>query len=103
MGEELYLEEPFGVISISLGTGDLWRKAPLRATEGEQSISGSHFHIEIAAAQQKPLRPDSFIFSNAQGCTWCCVALSSSLPLTGFTEACAHALAGGMQAGTAVF
>lgn len=97
------LEDPFGVISISLGAGDLWSKAPLRATEVEQSISGSHFPIEIAAAQQKPLPLDSFIFSNAQGCTQCCVALSSSLPLTGFTEACAHALAGGKQADTAVF
>lgn len=52
-GRELDLKEPFGVISINLGTGDLWRKAPLRATEVEQSLSGSHFHIEIAAAQQK--------------------------------------------------
>lgn len=97
------LEDPFGVISISLGAGDLWRKAPLRAIEVEQNISGSHFPTEIAAAQQKPLPLDSFIFSNAQGCTQCCVALSSSLPLTGFTEACAHALAGGKQADTAVF
>lgn len=86
MGEELGLEEPFGVISVSLGVRDLWRKAPLRATEVEQSISGFHFPIEIAAAQQKPLPLDSFIFSNAQGCTRCCVALSSSLPLTGFAD-----------------
>lgn len=52
MGEELGLEEPFGVISINLGARDLWRKAPLRATEVEQSISGFHFPIEIAAAQK---------------------------------------------------
>lgn len=103
MGEELGLEEPFGVISISLGARDLRRKAPLGATEVEQSISGSHFPPKIGAAQQKPLPLDSFIFSDAQGCTWCCVALSSSLPLTGFTGECVHALAGGMQAGTAVF
>lgn len=53
MGEGIRFKRALWSYSINLGIRGCWRKAPLRATEVEQSISGPHFHMKIAGAQQK--------------------------------------------------